>query len=245
MPTGTGKTVCLLSLIVSYIRVKQPNFKLVYCTRTIVEMEKTLSELKFVMDQRAIDFPSEEPILAMSLSSRKNLCIHEKVSALDDREKVDGECRSRTASWIRDSKSREEYSSLKPQKVVDIEDLGLCGYYEEFMEKQETFKMPHGIYTLDDLREFGKKSGMCPYFLARRYLLQANVIVYSYQYMLDPKISNLVSKELQRDCVVVFDECHNIDNACIESFSLNLNRRTLEQASTNIKRLDDIVKLES
>ena len=62
--------------------------------------------------------------------------------------------------------------------------------------------------------------------------------------MLDPKIANLVSKELQRDCVVVFDECHNIDNACIEAFSLNLNRRTLELASTNIKRLDDLVKEE-
>ena len=48
MPTGTGKTVCLLSLILSYIKQNNRNFKLVYCTRTIVEMEKTLEELKFV-----------------------------------------------------------------------------------------------------------------------------------------------------------------------------------------------------
>lgn len=102
MPTGTGKTVCLLSLILSYIRQKQPSFKLVYCTRTIVEMDKTLGELKFVMEQRARDFPEEDPLLAMSLSSRKNLCIHERVSQLDDREKVDSACRSLTASWVRD-----------------------------------------------------------------------------------------------------------------------------------------------
>ena len=38
MPTGTGKTVCLLSLILSYIKQVKPHFKLVYCTRTIVEM---------------------------------------------------------------------------------------------------------------------------------------------------------------------------------------------------------------
>jgi len=50
MPTGTGKTVCLLSLILSYIKAKKPTFKLIYCTRTIVEMEKTLEELKFVME---------------------------------------------------------------------------------------------------------------------------------------------------------------------------------------------------
>lgn len=62
--------------------------------------------------------------------------------------------------------------------------------------------------------------------------------------MLDPKISNLVSKELQRDCIVVFDECHNIDNACIEAFSLNINRRTLDLASANIKKLEETVKEE-
>jgi len=48
MPTGTGKTVCLLSLILSYIKQVNPSYKLVYCTRTIVEMDKTLEELKFV-----------------------------------------------------------------------------------------------------------------------------------------------------------------------------------------------------
>ncbi len=92
MPTGTGKTVCLLSLILSYIKMKKPHFKLVYCTRTIVEMEKTLAELRFVMEKRSQDFTDEEskgaeetnqlnsPILAMCLSSRKNLCIHKDVS---------------------------------------------------------------------------------------------------------------------------------------------------------------------
>ena len=38
----------------------------------------------------------------------------------------------------------------------------------------------------------------------------ANVIVYSYYYLLDPKISELVSRELSKDCIVVFDEAHNI-----------------------------------
>ncbi len=60
--------------------------------------------------------------------------------------------------------------------------------------------------------------------------------------MIDPKISNLVSSELQKDCIVVFDECHNIDNACIEAFSLNINRRTLELASSNLKKLEEMVK---
>jgi Rad3-related DNA helicase len=34
--------------------------------------------------------------------------------------------------------------------------------------------------------------------------------VYSYYYLLDPKISELVSSELSKKAVVVFDEAHNI-----------------------------------
>lgn len=38
----------------------------------------------------------------------------------------------------------------------------------------------------------------------------ANIVVYSYHYLLDPKIAELVSKELSKESVVVFDEAHNI-----------------------------------
>lgn len=44
-------------------------------------------------------------------------------------------------------------------------------------------------------------------------ILHANVVVYSYHYLLDPKIAELVSKELARKAVVVFDEAHNIGEA--------------------------------
>jgi len=46
MPTGTGKTITLLSLITSYQRAHPAMGKLLYCTRTIPEMEKVLEELK-------------------------------------------------------------------------------------------------------------------------------------------------------------------------------------------------------
>lgn len=43
-------------------------------------------------------------------------------------------------------------------------------------------------------------------------ILHANIVVYSYHYLLDPKIADLVSKELAKKSVVVFDEAHNIGN---------------------------------
>ena len=35
------------------------------------------------------------------------------------------------------------------------------------------------------------------------------------------QVSNMVSRELEKECVVVFDEAHNIDNGCIEVCSLS------------------------
>lgn len=45
------------------------------------------------------------------------------------------------------------------------------------------------------------------------------------------QISNLVSKELERESIVVFDEAHNIDNVCIEALSVTLDKRSLERSS--------------
>ena len=43
MPTGTGKTITLLSLITSYQLAHPETGKLIYCTRTVPEMEKVPS----------------------------------------------------------------------------------------------------------------------------------------------------------------------------------------------------------
>jgi DNA excision repair protein ERCC-2 len=100
MPSGTGKTVSLLSLIVSYqqvwlhtsaITVRSrfqfyPNRrKLIYCSRTVPEIEKALAELKRLMAFRIEMAENEEQrekernFTGIGLTSRKNLCINPEV----------------------------------------------------------------------------------------------------------------------------------------------------------------------
>jgi DNA excision repair protein ERCC-2 len=50
----------------------------------------------------------------------------------------------------------------------------------------------------------------------------------------------MVSRELEKECVVVFDEAHNIDNVCIEALSVNLRKHTLQAARNNIRKLHDV-----
>jgi DNA excision repair protein ERCC-2 len=65
-----------------------------------------------------------------------------------------------------------------------------------------------------------------------------NVIIYSYHYLLDPKIAERVSKELSKDCIVVFDEAHNIDNVCIESLSTDITEDSLRRATRGAQNLE-------
>jgi DNA excision repair protein ERCC-2 len=61
--------------------------------------------------------------------------------------------------------------------------------------------------------------------------------VYNYQYMLDPKVANLVSRELEAESIVVFDEAHNIDNVCIEALSVTLDRKAIDLSVRSVGKL--------
>lgn len=67
-------------------------------------------------------------------------------------------------------------------------------------------------------------------------------MVYSYHYLLDPKIAGVVSKEMARETCVVFDEAHNIDNVCIQSMSVSITRRTIDRAANSLGNLEQQVK---
>lgn len=81
MPSGTGKTVTLLSLIVAYM-LEHPLevTKLIYCSRTVPEIEKVIEELKNLMEYYEKEDQVKPKILGLVLSSRKNLCVHPEVS---------------------------------------------------------------------------------------------------------------------------------------------------------------------
>ncbi|KAM6228786.1 general transcription and DNA repair factor IIH helicase subunit XPD isoform 3-T3 [Spheniscus humboldti] len=191
MPSGTGKTVSLLSLIVAYQRARPLDVtKLIYCSRTVPEIEKVIEELRKLMDFYEKELGEKVPFLGLALSSRKNLCIHPEVSSLRFGKEVDSRCLSLTASYVRAQHQRDG-------------SLPACRFFE---------------------------------------ILHANIVVYSYHYLLDPKIADLVSKELAKKSVVVFDEAHNIDNVCIDSMGVNITRRTLDRCQANVATLQATIQ---
>ena len=226
MPSGTGKTVALLALIVAYQQAHPADDrKLVYCSRTVPEIEKALDELKRLMRYRG-----NEQFLALGLTSRRNLCVHPIVSLQKNGSVVDSMCRNLTAPSARNAPESEKHP-----------DSG-CEYFENLETQDSDAAIESGVYTLEDFKEYAKGKHYCPYFFARKLIPFANVIIYSYHYLLDPKIAEYVSKELSKDSIIVFDEAHNIDNVCIESLSIDISRPMLEAGTRGIKDLDERIR---
>lgn len=225
MPSGTGKTVSLLSLIVAYQQHHPEKRKLIYCSRTMSEIEKALAELKALMKYRTEQLGYEEEFRGLGLTSRKNLCLHPSVKREKSGSVVDARCRSLTAGFVKEKKERGE-------------DVEVCVYHDNLDLLEPHNLIPPGVWTLDGLLKYGEQQKQCPYFTARRMMPFCNVIIYSYHYLLDPKIAERVSKELSKDCIVVFDEAHNIDNVCIESLSIDLTEDSLRKATRGVNNLD-------
>ncbi|EUC66475.1 DNA repair helicase RAD3 [Rhizoctonia solani AG-3 Rhs1AP] len=233
MPSGTGKTVSLLSLIVSYQQFYPTKRKLIYCSRTVPEIEKALSELKRLMAYRISQAETpeqrvkEEAYTGLGLTSRKNLCLHPEVSKEKKGKVVDARCRDLTSSQAVE-KGRNDPGNYP-----------LCAWHEGLNDMEEGALIPAGIHTLADLSNMGRERTTCPYFTIRRMMPFVDVIIYSFHYLLDPKVAEQVSKEFSKDSIVVFDEAHNIDNVCIESLSIDLTRPMLEAAARSVTRLGE------
>jgi DNA excision repair protein ERCC-2 len=241
MPTGTGKTVAVFALICAYQKAHPEVGKLVFCTRTVPEMTKALRELRVIMEYRN----EEERFLAIGVSARKNMCVHSAVSRLPTADAINSKCRSIT-----------NYSVAPPVEETSES----CSFFQRYEElKASGVLLKSGVYTIDDLKAIGIEEGWCPYFYSRKMLSEANVVVFSYQYLLDPGVasatplfasqggaslySNATGDQLKEPAIVVFDEAHNIDDVCIESMTVKMNRNSLDSAVSNLKRLNREVEL--
>ncbi|KAK1857408.1 hypothetical protein I4F81_000027 [Pyropia yezoensis] len=109
----------------AYMLYRPELAKLVYCTRTVGEMDKVLYELRRVLAHRDKCFAEDAPAraaasrktLAVGLTTRRNLCLHPAVSSASSREEADALCRSMTAPWARgDPEDIEDVGGRAPRR---------------------------------------------------------------------------------------------------------------------------------
>jgi len=146
------------------------SIKIFYCSRTHSQLSQFAGEL------RRVTFPSsipsgpdaegkddlsklEERIKHLSLGSRKNLCINDKVRALENGTAINERCLDLQQSGV----AADNKCSYLPSK--DNEALVL-----EFRD--------HALATVKDIEDIGKvgkEIGICPYYASRSVIKHSEV----------------------------------------------------------------------
>jgi len=127
-PTGTGKTLSLLTASLGWLKTNQDNglmkgTKIFYASRTHSQLKQLVSELKKTVYR---------PVTAV-LGSRDQLCVNSKLGGCSGTEKnnrcsklvLEGKCKHFNTLRSKKITAMEIYS----QKILDIEELvGILNY---------------------------------------------------------------------------------------------------------------------
>jgi Fanconi anemia group J protein len=84
------------------------------------------------------------------------------------------------------------------------------------------------VHDIEDLVAAGAKKKACPYFTSRALAADADLVFCPYNYLVDPVIRASMDIQLAQ-CVVIFDEAHNIEDVAREAAGVEVSLTQLQQ----------------
>ena len=164
MPSGTGKTVCNMSFFASLLfrtatdgDLPKRIERLLFCTRTLGEMDQACAEAKHVLEAynsfyartRGEDYfrkHKHQRVTCSAMSSRRQLCIHKDIRDEKNQRRQDAQCLDYTRLLPASSGSVStkpaaasaaaaavDASGARTSAVMDIEDFPCkCSFYSRY-----------------------------------------------------------------------------------------------------------------
>ncbi|MEM3126476.1 MAG: ATP-dependent DNA helicase [Candidatus Woesearchaeota archaeon] len=208
-PTGLGKTAAALVPALSYAL---ENKKIVFFltsrhTQHTIALD-TLRKIKLMND---ISF------VATDIIGKKWMCLQSGVDLLSTGEfhefcrhaREHGKCEYYL-------KTRKPNVKLTTEAKLEVENL----------------KMRSPLDT-QEVVEFSKEVGMCPYELSMALSSNANIIIADYYYLFNPSIRNGFFKKAEKelsDAIIIIDEAHNLPQRIRNLLTSNLSTMILKKA---------------
>lgn len=194
------------------------DIKIIFASRTHSQLSQFSSQLKLP------EFPSslsvKQHLKYVPLGSRKQLCIHEKVSKIKDATLMNEACLDLQKS-TEASKCCHFYPSPK-DSTKQAKSI-------EFKDRVFTH-----IHDIEDLPELGKRLGTCPYYALRKGIPSAEVITLPYQILLQKSSRDALGLNL-KDCVIMIDEAHNLIDTITSIFSVTVKLSEFIQCKDSLK----------
>jgi regulator of telomere elongation helicase 1 len=98
--------------------------------------------------------------------------------------------------------------------------------------------LPWEPMDIEELHTISKQKLFCPYYAMKDRAAGADVIFMPYNYLVDEKIRENFSINFE-NCVMIFDEAHNITSTCEDTSSFTVETKMLEQTITELTELQD------
>ena len=199
-PNGTGKTIIALSALLPLALKK--NLKIIYLCRTHSQNTRIIKELLRISNHlRNNDINIK--VNGLSIRGRNEMCLNQTLLSL----KLSPRESMAVCSDLRKNRSCKLFLNLikKRDRYDKLTNIA-----------PEIFNQP---VDAEDLIKFCKDRTLCPYFLSKFLLKDMKLIICNYQWLFNPYIRlnflQFLDKELT-DCILVFDECHNVIDVATE-----------------------------
>lgn len=133
-----------------------------------------------------------------------------------------------------------ELSELKPEmknlKCKNIKKA--CPFYDKVLDEKDLgSRLNLPIMDIEDLSNYGKANKICPYYLTLKTLERADLVILSYNYILDYGLRKILKP--YQDCVYLFDESHNVDDLCEEKNSSQISKTQIIEVTIVLQEIFD------
>lgn len=155
-----------------------------------------------------------ERIKFVPLASRKQLCIHPRVSHLTSLESINEACIDLQQNTKEGCVFNPKHGSTLKKKFSDL-----------------SFTKIHDIEGLGSL---GTQLHVCPYYSVRNGLKSAEIIACPYQILLQKSAREMMNVDID-DAIIVIDEGHNLIDAITSIYSVSINLPEVELVIKGIK----------
>ncbi|GBG29891.1 Regulator of telomere elongation helicase 1 [Hondaea fermentalgiana] len=247
-PTGTGKTLAILSALLGWQETQKERLKhahgrvnsgvnpldtakanndprppvIIYASRTHSQLSQVVQELKRTAYRPRVTI----------LSSRDNMCVHPEVQQKRGTD-MRHTCRMLTKA----------HACRYHEKVEQfLSNLSLDGNSRQGFLRDENSDADESavfrrnmIMDIEELGNHSQRQGVCPYFLSRAKPVQeaAEIVFMPYNYLVNASTRQGLDVRWANSIIVV-DEAHNLEQVCDEATSFSLSGGDLAQAIDEI-----------
>lgn len=242
-PTGTGKTLAVLTASLAY---QKQDYDLAFAKYT-EEMVNYQEELKLLDPSKTANITAHLPKLPeptrkqIIFASRTHSQLQQSVKELDIiRQEYTQGLRvgllgSRKQFCVNETVLMNKQNL--DEQCLELRKIKGCKY-NYHLDPLVKYMYANPVLDIEDIQLKGLKYKSCPYYASKKIANHAHLLFVPYNYVLDPAICKSSKIEL-KDSIIIFDEAHNIEDVCRDVASCEMEFSSLETAKKQLGKLSE------